>query len=213
MISILMPIYNGIEFIDESVSSIINQTFKEWELLIGINGHGLNSNIYQIAKKYENKEIKVIEYDFGGKSNTLNEMIKKVKYNWVALLDVDDIWKPTKLEEQVKWMNEYDVIGTLTSYFGESNGIPKLPQGDLKCFDFLKFNPITNSSVLLKKELCWWDKDGLEDYDLWLKLWKKGCKFYNVQKILTLHRIHKTSAFNTNKSLKEKLIILKKKYS
>ena len=46
MISILLPIYNGIEFIDESVQSVINQTYTEWELLIGINGHFKNSELY-----------------------------------------------------------------------------------------------------------------------------------------------------------------------
>ena len=47
MISILMPIYNGIEFINESVSSIILQTFGEWELIIGINGHPENSEVFK----------------------------------------------------------------------------------------------------------------------------------------------------------------------
>ena len=52
MISILIPIYNGIEFIDESVNSVINQFFTDWELLIGINGYPKNSEVYKIAKKY-----------------------------------------------------------------------------------------------------------------------------------------------------------------
>ena len=50
MISILMPIYNGIEFIDESVSSIMQQTYTEWELIIGVNGHPPNSEVFQKAK-------------------------------------------------------------------------------------------------------------------------------------------------------------------
>ena len=53
MISILIPIYNGIEFVEESVSSVIQQTFKEWELIIGINGHPKNSDIlFQLASIY-----------------------------------------------------------------------------------------------------------------------------------------------------------------
>ena len=104
MISILMPIYNGIEFIEESVSSILRQTYKEWELLIAINGHPENSDVYKIAKEYEKKTDKLRVYDFyeiKGKSNTLNEMIKYCNYNYVALLDVDDIWLPRKLEAQL----------------------------------------------------------------------------------------------------------------
>ena len=50
MISILIPIYNGVEFIEESVSSVLNQTYDQWELLIGINGHPQNSDVYKIAK-------------------------------------------------------------------------------------------------------------------------------------------------------------------
>lgn len=57
MISILMPIYNGVEFIDESVGSIISQTYTDWELLIGINGHPANSDVYQIAKNMKQKTL------------------------------------------------------------------------------------------------------------------------------------------------------------
>ena len=64
MISILMPIYNGIEFIEESVSSILRQKYDQWELLIGINGHPPNSNVYKIAKEYEKKTDKLRVYDF-----------------------------------------------------------------------------------------------------------------------------------------------------
>ena len=82
MISILMPIYNGIEFIEESVSSILRQNYSQWELLIGINGHPQNSNVYKIAKEYEKKSDKLRVYDFyeiKGKSNTLNEMYNDPK--------------------------------------------------------------------------------------------------------------------------------------
>ena len=193
-----MPIYNGIEFINESVSSIINQTYKNWELIIGINGHSQNSEIYKIAKKYEfNKKIKVLDlYKIKGKSNALNEMIKYSKYEWISLLDVDDIWLPTKLELQIPYINNYDIIGTMCKYFGDQNNIPNIPIGDITKFNFLQVNPIINSSVLLKKDLCWWNENGIEDYDLWLKLWKQGKKFYNINTIQVMHRIHNESGFN-----------------
>ena len=53
MISILMPIYNGIEFINDSVMSIIQQKYANWELIIGVNGHPPNSEVFRIAQKYE----------------------------------------------------------------------------------------------------------------------------------------------------------------
>ena len=215
MISILMPIYNGIEFIGESVPTILYQTYKEWELIIGINGHPKDSNVYKEAKKWEEKDERIKVYDFyeiRGKAEALNEMIKYCKYDWVSLLDVDDKWLPKKLERQERFMYYSDVIGTQCKYFGDLNTSPNIPVGDLSSFNFLSFNPIINSSCLLKKELCNWDGSlNLEDYDLWLKLWKEGKKIYNVNEILVLHRIHNDSAFNA-KGNNLKVNDLKKKY-
>ncbi len=193
-----MPIYNGIEFIDDSVTSIKKQTIKEWKLIIGINGHPSNSEVYKKAKEYENDTIKVIDlFEIKGKSDALNTMLKHCQYDWISLLDVDDIWKPTKLENQLKFMKEYDVIGTKCQYFGDSTAVPNIPVGDISNFDFFNFNPIINSSCLVKKELCWWDREEkCEDYDMWLRLKKQNKRFYNVETIELGHRIHKQSAFN-----------------
>ena len=194
-----MPIYNGLEFLCESLPTIQYQSFKNWELIIGINGHQENSYVFQEAKKYENEKIKVLDlYYIKGKSEALNEMIMYAKYNWISLLDVDDKWLPKKLESQILYTKDYDIIGTMCKYFGDLNIIPQIPNGDISKFNFLQVNPIINSSVLLRKELCYWDKkhDGVEDYDLWLRLWKQCKKFYNVNSIEVLHRIHQQSAFN-----------------
>ena len=102
-VSVLIPLYNGIEFLDESISSVKYQTHKNWEIIIGINGHPENSNIYLQAKQYQNNKIRVLEFlSTKGKSQTLNEMIKYSKYDIICLLDVDDKWLPSKLEEQIK---------------------------------------------------------------------------------------------------------------
>jgi glycosyltransferase involved in cell wall biosynthesis len=210
MISILMPIYNGIEFMHESVYSILDQTYDKWELLIGINGHPENSEIYKIAKTFEEKgnktgeslgKIKVFDfYNIKGKSNTLNELIKHCNYNYIALLDVDDIWYKQKLEMQSKFLDIYDVIGTKCIWFGDRPGIiPYIPEGDFTDFNFVIVNPIINSSVVIRKNLCYWNAnfDGLEDYDLWIRLRKENKKFYNCPEVLVKHRIHNTSAFNS----------------
>lgn len=197
-----MPIYNGIEFIDESVPSIIAQTYDKWELLIVINGHPENSEVYKIAKKYEelNNKIRVFDlYNIKGKSTALNEVIKYCNYDYVALLDVDDIWHEKKLGIQSKFLNDYDVIGSKCIWFGDRPGIvPQIPQGDLSNFNFASVNPIINSSSIIKKSLCYWNReyDGVEDYDLWIRLHKLNKKFYNCSEILVKHRIHNQSAFN-----------------
>jgi glycosyltransferase involved in cell wall biosynthesis len=200
MISILMPIYNGIEFIDESVSSILNQTYENWELLIGINGHPENSDVFKTAKKYESdSRIKVYDfYTIKSKSQTLNKLTKFCNYNYIALLDVDDIWLPHKLFIQSTLLGEYDVIGSNCVYFGDMEGIvPKIPVGNISNFNFFEFNPIINSSAVIRKDLCYWEYEGIEDYDLWLRLRKLNKKFFNYKDILIKHRIHINSAFNS----------------
>jgi glycosyltransferase involved in cell wall biosynthesis len=199
MISILIPLYNGIEFIDESVSSVKNQTYEQWELIIGVNGHPENSEIYKMAQTYhDGNKIRILDlYHINGKSNALNEMLTYCIYDHVAILDVDDIWNPSKLMIQKDYLH-YDVVGARCAYFGDKTGSPYIPVGDLMRFNFMSMNPIINSSAIIKKSLCYWNSkvDGVEDYNLWLRLWKNGCKFYNVDKILILHRLHNTSAFN-----------------
>ena len=201
MISILIPIYNGIEFICESVSSVLRQTYGEWELIIGINGHPKDSSVYKIAKEYEKmtNKIRVLDlYEIKGKSNALNEMIKYCSYDYVSILDVDDIWHEQKLEIQSQLLNKFDVIGSNCVWFGDRPGIvPHIPVGDISNYDFSIVNPMINSSSVIRKELCHWNENGIEDYDLWLKLRNQNNKFFNFKEILVKHRIHNASAFNS----------------
>jgi glycosyltransferase involved in cell wall biosynthesis len=202
MISILMPIYNGIEFINKSVTSVISQTFNDWELIIGINGFPANSDIFKIAKKYEEIDQRIKVYDLigiKGKSNALNSMIPLCKFNNIALLDVDDVWHRKKLEIQSNFLDKYDVIGSNCVYFGDIEGVvPKIPMCDISNFNFTEANPIINSSSIIKKKLCYWNEiwNGVEDYDLWIRLRKFNKKIYNCPEILVKHRIHNQSAFN-----------------
>lgn len=198
-----MPIYNGIEFIEDSVSSILNQTNDQWELIIGINGHPQNSDVYNIAKKYEERtnprKIRVFDlYQIKGKASALNYMLRFCNYNHIAILDVDDIWNPNKLDIQLPFLNKYDIVGSNCIWFGDRNDvIPQIPIGDISNYNFKQVNPIINSSSIIKKELCFWYENGIEDYDLWLRLRKIERKFYNCEEILVKHRIHQTSAFNS----------------
>jgi glycosyltransferase involved in cell wall biosynthesis len=203
MISILIPLYNGIEFLEQSLNSVINQTYNEWEVIIGINGHPFNSLIEQKANfikeniaKNDNR-IRIIYYNTNGKSATLNAMKKNIIYNYIALLDVDDIWHYNKLEKQIPYIENYHVVGTLCRYFGNQTHSPEIPVEDISLFNFLKVNPIINSSAIVHKSCFDIDENSkLEDYELWLKLRYKDKKFYNVPEILCFHRIHDDSAFN-----------------
>ena len=212
-IDIIMPIKNGIEFISDSVNSVINQTYPNWTLHLCVNGLPSASNEFIIAQNYRQKDprIKVVEWpNINSKVDALNEAISTVCTSlWICVLDVDDIWQPTKLEMQLPYTDKYDVIGTNCRYFGKRTGVPTIPLGCLKTFNFMEYNPIINSSCLLKRNLAIWQHFvGIEDYALWLVLWKQGRSFYNVPDILVSHRIHDNSAFNT-KDYTQDIIALK----
>ena len=222
-VSIIIPLYNGIEYLEESINSILTQTYKNWELLIGINGkfndedfkNEVKNKIDNLIKKYPNNnfELNIINFNFKGKSKTLNNLVSHAKYDYIALLDVDDKWVNNKLELQIKYIKDYDVIATSCEYIGDINNYtPTLPYGDISNFYIFKYNPIINSSVIIKKELAKWCEDDniIEDYDLWFKLYFESKKIYNINKVLCYHRISKNSAFNPTNS--NNLGILKNKW-
>lgn len=217
MISIVIPVYNGIEFLQQSLESVIKQTYTLWEVIIGINGHPHKSDVeleaISVVHSFMNtfditNRIVVKHYNTTGKPNTLNKMIEDCLYDHIAILDVDDIWERTKLEKQMQYINDYDVVGTRCLYFGERQGSPDIPVGDISEFDFIYCNPIINSSAIVKKELCYWENiyTGLEDYNMWLWLRSRNKRFYNIDEYLCYHRIHKSSHFNnTNHNYVESL--------
>ena len=215
MISILLAVYNGKKYIRQSINSILNQTFSDWELLVGFNGTTDNSK--KIVSEYTDSRIKIFDYgDDKGKAKTLNKLIKEAQYDWCAIQDDDDVWLPEKLETQIKYTKNYDVVGTYIKYINENGdtiGGPFLAEthDQIKIKSLTGNNQIANSSSIFKKECVesvgLWDqkKDGIEDFDLWLRLLKSGAKFYNVPEYLTLHRIHDKSNFNTKEQNINKL--------
>jgi glycosyltransferase involved in cell wall biosynthesis len=218
MISILMPVYNGFEYLNESVGSVLAQTFGGWELIIGINGHPENSKIYETARHYESLDtrIRVVDlYFLRGKPSALNHMLRLCRYDRIAVLDVDDAWLSEKLQIQLPFLDSYDVVGTRCVYFGDSNAIPLLPTKDLKGHNFLSVNPIINSSAVIRKDLCLWTDayHGLDDYELWLRLWRNGRSFYNCPEVLVRHRIHVSSAFNGSGRQRLELTRLRAKFN
>lgn len=207
-VSILVPLYNGLEYLEESVSSVLGQTHKKWQLIIGINGHNdvFTLEVQEIIQKldHEKNDILIKNYHTQGKSNTLNAMVDDCKYDIIALLDVDDYWVPDKLEAQLPYMQHYEVVGGRCEYFGDKQGSPNIPLGAFShTHNIFDHNPVINSSVMIHKKDAIWDDPnyvkpvpGLDDYSMWFKLFYLKRKFYNLNKILCYHRAHKTSAFN-----------------
>jgi len=219
LVSILVPIYNGIEYLEECINSVISQTFTNWELLIGINGHGYDGGLTAIiAKLVTAKDNRITVYvqppPLKGKSESLNNLVEKTNKNtkWICIIDCDDKWEPTKLEKQIHISqsdaSDASVIGTFCRYFGDRHQDLILPSGYISEDILESYNPIINSSSFIKKELCYWENKDLEDYSLWMDICLKGGKLYNIPEFLTWHRIHQTSAFNntilSNDDLRQK---------
>jgi glycosyltransferase involved in cell wall biosynthesis len=209
MISILLATFNGHKFIEESINSILNQSFNDFELLIGLNGE--NEATKNILKNYNDNRIKIFDYgNDKGKSKTLNKLLQVAKYDWVGIQDDDDVWLPQKLETQIKFIEHFDVIGSLINYISESGkiiGSPNLAinHDEIKIKSLSGDNNIANTSAIFKKECALevngWSTnlDGIEDFDFWLKLIRNNKKIINVNEVLVLHRLHGKSNFNTKK--------------
>jgi len=221
MITVLIPLYNGLEYLSESVGSVLSQSFNDWKLLIGINGHGDNSahianKINEIIGSDTRIQVIIQPSIINNKPKSLNNLMTYVTTEWVAILDADDIWLPGKLQEQVNIIRkcDYEVIGTRCEYFGNRTGSPIIPLGQLKRGCTLASNPLINSSVVLKSKYAKWEESTTiyEDYELWLKLDLARVQMYNISSILVRHRIYESSFFNTQRvdvnQLKNKFITL-----
>ena len=202
-VTILTPLFNGIEYFKECYESVLNQSETKWFWIIGVNGHGDESNsIFQMLQHINDPRIQVNNYLTKGKVETLNEMINSVKTEYISLLDCDDVWFPEKLEKQkmvIEHSTNIDVLGTSCQYIGELNHTLHLPEGKVNITTLFQLNPFINSSILMKTKLAFWiDRFGLEDYDLWFRLVLENKEMYVINTPSIYHRIHKTSAFNNS---------------
>ena len=207
-VSVLIPLCNGVEYLEECVQSILCQTYKDFDIWIGVNGHTTDT-VAKLALNLREKDLRIYVHIQGpsiqGKVQSLNDLMNYAEGEWIALLDVDDIWAPTKLEEQImaksNLAKNVAVIGTMCEYFGEFHGKPEIPTGFLDSASFANVNPIINSSVLVHRSYCRWRYTehwfGMEDYDLWMRIALTGGRLYTIPKVLCYHRIHTTSAFNS----------------
>ena len=195
-VTILSPLYNGVEFLGEAVESVKKQTHPTWEMIIGVNGVPLDSDVYRKAKTYECDNIIVKHYPTTGKAETLNTMLEDCKYDIICLLDVDDKFHSRKLEKQLDYIDKYDVVGAKTQRFGDNTEVVNYAG---KVHKLVDENRISNCSCMLRKEHAYWDKhyESVEDYELWMRLLDSGKTFFNIPEVLSYHRIHSGSVFNT----------------
>lgn len=211
MVTILLPVYNDEAFLEYTIKSILAQGFRDYKCIIAFNGTIDSSKI--IAESLINKDTRFRLMDYGndkGKAKTLNKLLSIVDTEYLSLIDGDDIWENDKLQKQVAICENFDVIGTLTYYIDtHNNKISQLhldqDDADIKNGFMSGHNQIVNSSSLFRTgdalEIGGWDEnvEGLEDFDFWIRLYKKEKTFHNIQKFLVSHRIHGGSNFNAKK--------------
>ena len=199
LISIIMAAYNAEKTIGFAIDSVLEQTYEDFELLV-INDCSTDDT-ETIVKEYAKKDcrIKLINNPRNlGVSLTRLEGLKQAKGDWIAILDSDDAWMPEKLEKQIAMqkMQNADIVFTAVSYInskGEKlDWILHVPEY-VNYKKLLKQNIITNSSAITKRELFeqhYAIGDEMhEDFALWLKILKDGCKAYAVNEPLTIYRV------------------------
>ena len=105
LVSIIMPSWNTAKFIGETIQSVKNQTYTNWELLIVDDCSTDNTD--EIVASFKDDRIRYFHNEKNsGAALTRNKALREAKGEWIAFLDSDDLWAPTKLEHQINFMKK-----------------------------------------------------------------------------------------------------------
>lgn len=194
-VSVIMGIYNCQDTLSESIESIINQTYDNWELIMCDDSS--IDNTYEVASTYAKRypqKIIVIKNNTNKKlAATLNHCLKYATGEYIARMDGDDISVPERFEKQVEFLNNnknYDLVGTAMIPFDESGdrGVRytvEIPNSRT----IFKISPFAHATIMARKYVY----DRLEGYtvskrtergqdiDLWIRFFVEGFKGYNLQ--------------------------------
>ena len=216
LISVIIPTYNRVSFLLESVNSILQQTYTEFEIIIVSDGS--TDNTKEEIAKLKDSRIKFIELDknYGYPAKARNEGINISNGEFIAFCDDDDLWEIDKLEKQMKMVNlGYNFIFTNYKFLeGSKTFIKKkylryvvsfiINQINNKIsYLFLSLtNPIVNSSVLVNKKLISKIKfnesisyRASEDYQVWIQIYDSSKPFF-LRKELVKYRLHENNISN-----------------
>lgn len=204
LVSIITPLYNSEKFIEETIESVLKQTYSNWEMII-VDDCSTDLGL-SIVKKYSEKDsrIKYIRMKKNsGAAFCRNKAIKLSKGEFIAFLDSDDLWLERKLEKQVKFMkeNNYSISFHEYSQVDEvgnlNNKIIKNPKTPVTYKSYLLTNPIGCLSGMysvknIGKQYMPQLKNR-EDTAFWLKLLKIEKNIYGLNENLALYRVRKNS--------------------
>ena len=163
-VSVVMPVYNGEKYVGAAISSILNQDFKDFELLVLDDG-SVDASV-KVISSFTDKRIRFVQNERNiGLISTLNKALKLVDSEYIVRMDGDDIAHGNRLSTQVKFMDENREVGASGSFYHAMLGDKKMyfdlpvSHDEIKCF--LLFNcPLAHPTSIirtsvLKKFLRW----------------------------------------------------------
>jgi glycosyltransferase involved in cell wall biosynthesis len=197
-VSIVMSVYNGEPYLHESIESILDQTFTDFEFIIIDDGSTDNSR--NIIEMYEDKRIKLFSQENRGLAKSLNWGISKARGKYIARMDADDFSFPDRLEKQFSFLEENPncvASGTNADIIDEENNFvytSKIDTDWLKIKEKLPIIPFFHSSVIFRKDIFFavegYPENMLRAQDLVLfnKMTKHG-QLRNLEEVLIKYRI------------------------
>ena len=216
-ISIVMSVCNAEQYLEDSIKSILNQNFRDFEFLIMDDGS--NDNSAEIIKKYSSIDKRIIFFsqENRGLTKSLNYLVRKSNYNLIARMDADDIADENRLLKQYDFLNQnsaYSLVGSNVNLI-DSDSVQIKKTNLLTSNYFLKkrlnfSNTFVHSSLMFRKnkfvEAGQYDESipYAQDYDLLLKMaMLKESKFKILKSCLMDLRIHKNSISQSKKDLQD----------
>ncbi len=204
-ISVIISFFNNCDTLEKSLKSILNQSYKDFELIIISDGSNDGSN--KIVKKFLIKKNNVLYFESKknvGLTKMLNLGIKFSRGEYIARHDADDLSLSSRFKNQIdilKKKKNLDIIGSNAKYAYKNKTISiKMPEKDRYIKKKLIFrNTIIHSTVMMRKKIFQnnlsYDEKFIrcQDYELWLRI-KNKVKFYNIQKELVFRNV-KTENF------------------
>ena len=202
-VSIITPSYNSSQFISETIQSVCSQTFSDWELII-VDDCSKDSSIELIKRFIDiDARIKLILNNCNeGAAVSRNQAIAYATGKYIAFLDSDDLWEPSKLEKQIAFMEENNAVLTYASYAlidEQSNSLEQVitPNEKLSYSDLLKANQIGCLTAIYNQEVLGKHFMPLirkrQDYGLWLSILKVTPFAYKVPGVLAKYRVRENS--------------------
>ena len=197
-VSIIIPVYNAEKFIGKTIESVLNQTYKNWEMLI-FNDKSKDDSL-KIIKKYSEKDerIKVVDSKENvGVVAARNKLIEIATGEFIAFLDADDYWKQNKLEKQIKFMRKNNALISCTEYTRVTEDEKEINDIIIKEIityeDMLKNNylgcltVVYNANKLGKRYFK--ERKKNEDYVLWLEIVKETKIIFGLKENLAFYRV------------------------